>query len=309
MTLENLEQEPNPEIEDFQEPQETPVESGEPELEGEFELELEGEPEPSQQYTPEEVLVHKLAKQRKRAQSAEGENEELKKRLAELESRISPPPTSHSDAPSFPQMYEDGIETKEQYDAAIKKWWADMDTYQNRHKGAETANQNAKEEYRKRIEGYTKSVAGAAAKFASENKISVDRVADALNTATSEIDEATGVEGSMVYLLDSVGEGKDRVGFYLGTNETAREQLKGLLRKDPNGLSAIAHMTRLAEKLKPKQRKQVSRAPEPDESLKGDADTTIEAKKLQEQYDKEEDFSKLVDIRRKARALGITLKT
>ena len=86
-------------------------------------------------------------------------------------------------------------------------------------------------------------------------------------------------------------------------------QIKGLLKDDPNGFKAISHMTRLAEKLKPKHSKRVSSAPDPDQPLKGDG-STAQSRKLQEQYDKASEttnFERMREIKRKAEKLGVKL--
>lgn len=276
-----------------------------------FELALEGEPEPDQQKKPsaEEALLHKLTKQKKRAQAAESEVETLRKEIEALKQSISQPqpmPTAHAGEPKFPDLYDPGIDgDRNKYSNAVAKYLADVNQYNSRHSEAETAQAN----YKQRIEGMTKSLATRAAKFAAEHKVSVDRVAEALERATGDIDSTTGIDGALAYLLDSVGDGSERVAYYIGTNEVAMSQVKAMLKEDPNGLKAIAHMTRLAEKLKPKTTKRISAAPEPDQPVNGDKAASVSAKALQDQFDKETDFGKLLEIRKKAKALGVALKT
>ena len=282
----------------------------EPEEESDdFELAVDGEPEPDQQKpSAEEALIHKLTKQRKRAKEAETEVEALKRELEELKQQVTQPkqPTVTAAEPRIPDLYDKGIEgDREKFNAAMKQWYVDMNAYQNRHAKADQAQADQKQ----RIESMTKQLATRAAKFATENRVKVDRVADALNTATAEIDAVTGIDGALAYLLDSVGDGSERVAYYIGTNESARSQLKQMLKDEPSGLKAISYMTRLVEKLKPKNTKQISKAPEPDTPLKGDKSSSVTAKRLQEAYDKESDFEKLREIRRKAAAIGVELKT
>lgn len=314
-----------PEQEEADEPEAEQEEAEEPEAEeaeesDDFELELEGEPEPDQQkYDPVEVLQHKLSRERKKKRKVKEESEsqiqELQDQVRQLTQMLqggqqqpqqAAPQTRSAAEPVFPDMYDQGIDgDRQKYDAAVKQYFADMQNYQARHQQAEQAqNQN-----RERFESMTKELATRAAKFASEHKVSVDRVADALDKATSEVDEATGIDGALAYLLDSVGDGSERVAYYIGTNNGAMSQIKGMLKDDPQGFKAIAHMTRLAEKLKPKHSRKVSKAPEPDQPLRGDGSQSGSvAKKLQAKWDKATKREDLMAIRREARKAGVTLE-
>lgn len=297
------------ETEQEEQPESETEESEEAELSDDFELELVGEPEPDQQKKPsaEDALLHKLTKQKKRAQAAESEVETLRKELEQLKQSLSKPqplPTSHAGEPKFPDMYDAGIDgDRDKYSKAVAKYLADMSQYNSRHAEAEQAQATQKQ----RMEDVTKRLAVRAAKFATDNKVNIDRVADALNVATDAIDSAVNLDGALAWLLDSVGDGGERVGYHLGTNENARTQLIGLLKDDPSGIKAAAHMARLADKLKPKQSRQISKAPEPDQPVKGDSIASASAKKLQNMWDKETDVLKLAALRRRARELGVTL--
>ena len=121
-----------------------------------------------------------------------------------------------------------------------------------------------KSAYKRQMEEMTHNLAKRLGKFATEHKIKDDRVVQAAERATSEIDGATKMEGSLAYLLDSVGDGGERVAYYIGTNDAAMTKVKGLLQQDKTGMKAIAEMTRMAERLKPKHSSKTSRAPAPD---------------------------------------------
>lgn len=277
-----------------------------------FELELAGEPEPQQQKpSAEEALIHKLTKERKKAKVVKDENDSLRQEIAELKALVkgvqpAPVPVSHAGQPKFPDLYDAGIDgDRSKYNDAVAKYLADLNQYNSRHSEAD----NAQAKHKQRVEDLTKNLAIRAAKFATDNKVNVDRVASALERATDEIDGHVNIPGALAYLLDSVGDGSERVAYYIGTNEAAMSQIKGMLKDDPNGLKAIAHMTRLAEKLKPKHSKQISKAPEPDKPLKGDHISGTSAKKLQDLWNKAETTEDMMKIRKRARELGVDLKT
>lgn len=293
---------------------ETPEEETEEESE-DFELELDGEPEPGQHKpSPEEAILHKLTKQRKKRQEAETERDELRRELEEIKAQLrggySPKPQAKQEddlqLPSFPQMEDQGIDyDRDKYDQAVKKWFVDVEKAKSNH----SARDQQKREHEQRIEDMTRRAAERVSKFAAEHKYKPDYVANALTTATDEIDAATKIDGSFAYLMDCVGEGSEKAALYVGTNAAARESLKRLLAEDTSGGKAIAYMARLASK-QPKLRNAISKAPEPDQPLRGDG-SSKSARKLQEEYDKASSKSDLAAMRaakRKAEELGVNLK-
>lgn len=304
--------EPEPEEAEEAEPEEgssEEEEGGEAEEEPseDFELELGGEPEPGQQKpSPEDALVYKLTKQKAKAREYKTELEELKAEIAALKSGSYSKPKQNqqpgTNYPPVPVLYEDGIDTKEQYTQAYQKWMADCRAIDQRNSQAD----QQKTEYKRQMEEMTHNLAKRLGKFATEHKIKDDRVIAAAERATSEIDGATKIDGSLAYLLDSVGDGGERVAYYIGTNDAAMSKVKELLQQDNSGLKAIAHMTRLAEKLKPKHSAKTSKAPAPDTPLKGDG-SSASAKTLQAKYDKTTDPKEMMNLRKKARELGVKL--
>lgn len=316
---EEPEREEQPEAEETQEAEgEQPEqeETGEGEESDDFELELDGEPEPDRQKPdPEQALIHKLTKTRKRAQSAESEVDQLKEQVKKLTEAMqggqqpAQPQASQQSAaePKFPDLYDSGIDgDRNKYDQAVKQYFNSLRSYEQRHNQAEEQQQK----HRQRIKEQTEALAKRAAKFSKDHKVSVDRVSNALEKATDEVDETTGIEGSLAYLLDSVGEGSERVAYHLGTNSGAMSQVKGMLQEDPSGLKAIAHMTRMAEKLRPKHSQKLSKAPEPDQPIEGDSSKgSASARKVQDEWEKADTPNKMLKARQKARELGVKLDT
>lgn len=298
-----------PDTEEGSSDEEEGNEAEEDEPSEDFELELDGEPEPGQQKpSPEDALVYKLTKQKAKAKEYKTELEELKAELAALKAGTQQPQTQSrpqqpaQQYPPVPVLYEDGIDTKEQYTQAYQRWMADCKAVDQRNAQAD----QQKSDYARQMEEMTHNLAKRLGKFATEHKIKDDRVVQAAERATSEIDGATKIEGSLAYLLDSVGDGGERVAYYIGTNDEAMSKVKELLQKDNSGLKAIAHMTRLAEKLKPKHSSRTSKAPAPDRPVKGDG-SSAGAKALQGKYDKTTDPTELMRLRKKARELGVKL--
>ena len=276
-----------------------------------FELELDGEPEPGQQkHNPVESVVHKLTKERKKRQAAQSEADDLRAKVEALEARLasgSPAPRPQSQpatqVPKFPDMYDKGIDgDRQKYDAAVKKYFTDVEQAKAQQSQQTEQQRKAQQE----LDDKRLKLAEAAAKFAQDNRIKGDRVVDAVQKAYDAIDQSTGIDGALVHMLASVGEGSERVAYYLGTNDTAMTAIKSKLESDPTGFAAIAEMARMATKLKPKGNRKISSAPEPDEPIKGDG-SSASAKALQDKYDKESDPQKLMALRKKAREMGVKL--
>ena len=277
-----------------------------------FELELDGEPEPGQQKpSPEEALVYKLTKQKQKTREYKDELEELREELKALKEGRQPQAPSRPQQPAHqyppvPLLYENGIDTPEQYQKAYQKWVADCKAIDQRNAEAD----QQKTEYKRRMEEMTHNLAKRLGKFATEYKVKDTRVISAAERATSEIDAATKIEGSLAYLLDSVGDGGERVAYHIGTNDKALARVKELLAQDSTGLKAIAEMTRMAERLKPKHSVKTSQAPAPDTPLKGDGSPASQ-KRLQDEYDKASEKGDLKAMRaalNKAEQLGVRLK-
>jgi len=312
-----------PETQDEPEPEEDETEDGssdedegdeaeESEPSEDFELELDGEPDPDQQKpSPEDALVYKLTKQKQKAREYKTELEELKAELKAIregqpaQTQAKPQsPANEIQLPPFPDLYDEGIDgDRQKYDQAIKKWWV---------KSRETEQRNAQAdqqqtEYKRQMDEMTHSMARRVSKFATEHKMGMDYVANAVERARQEVEDTTGIDGSLAYMLEAVGEGSEKAAIWIGTEKGSKdlELIKDLLAKDKTGMKAIAHLTRIASR-KPATRR-TSKAPAPDRPIKGDGSSAT-AKSLQDKYDKTSNPNEMMRLRKKARELGVKLK-
>lgn len=295
---------------DTEEEASEPVEPSE-----DFELELDGESEPDQQKTPdaEQALINKLTAKHHKYKEARDKASVLEERVKELEARLSGEAKPEQrqaaqadiDLPTFPDMYDKGIDgDRAKYDQAIKAWWKQAKAAEQ----AQTQKSQQSDQQRQKLEEKSLSLAKKAAQFTRENNVSPDRVIAAIERAKEEVDAATKVDGALVHLLDSVGDGSERVAYYIGTNDGAMAKIKELLAQDPSGFKAVTQMTRWTA-LKPKHSSRTSKAPAPDEPLRGDG-SPASAKQLQDKFDKasdKRDFKTMKALTSKARELGIRL--
>ncbi len=313
MTLQDLREEVEAQEVEAVEPEVEAVESQEAETVedatevDEIELEIEGEEAPKEQKrTPQDALVYKLTKEKKKRKEADSQVDELQRKVEELEARLqapkqAPKPQQASEYPPVPVLYEDGISTREQYNQAYAKWMNDCKAVDQRK--AQQSQQRAvhAEQAQQRAERLAERASG----FIDSNKLKADKAIDHIQEGVALLDQAAGLEGAGLILLDSVGEGAEKVAYHLSRNKAAMSHVTQLLKEDPNGLKATAWLTKQAEKLKPK-KAHISNAPAPDEPLSGDGATATESQ-LQAQYAKETDVSKLIALKRQARKLGIKL--
>lgn len=277
----------------------------------EFELELDGEPVPQRpKHTVEETLTYKLINEKKKSKKRATELDELKDKISRLEAgnaqqpTIAPTPAPQAILPRAPDRWDPEILGDE---AKYNQAMYDYQTQVNAHnQQTQLVNNQAAVETRQTSERAIR-LAQRSATFIEENKIDVETATDATTAGVEGLERLTGREGGGLYLLDSIGEGSEKVAYYLGRNPHELAKIGKLLDADPSGFQAIAELTRLAAtRLKPKNRK-LSAAPEPDEALQGES-TTKPTSRLQSEYDKETDFNKLMKMRKDAKARGIDLK-
>jgi len=100
--------------------------------------------------------------------------------------------------------------------------------------------------------------------------------------------------------LHNSGEGSEKVWFHLGNNSAALSGLKDSLTRDPSGIQAGIYLGQLQLKtIKPTRKR--SSAPKPAAKLKGDSKKMSSFKK---QYDKSEDVSERIRLKRAAKDRG-----
>ena len=287
--------------------------------EKDFDFGLEDEPEPEKpKYSAQEALVHKLSLKNKKFKEAKTELEAANQRIAELEARTATPqpvvedqsPQSLGDSygyPPFPILYENGINTPEQFHSAYAQREVDIRNIEARRSQDSSRTTQFEDVKRNRLTRLGED----ADRFFETNKINPDRGSDYIANAAHEIDSATQTDGSFAQLLEAVGEGSAAIGYHLGSKSTkgiaALSKVKSMLKQDPGGLLALSYLKDLQRDLTPKNRTKVADI-EPDEALLGGGNS-LKASGLQRKYDEETDFTKLRAIQREAKSLGIELKS
>lgn len=110
--------------------------------------------------------------------------------------------------------------------------------------------------------------------------------------------------------IAKVGVGSEKVFYNLGVNTKKRMQFKAALENDPTGIEASMFLGELKSTLNtPNKRK--SNAPEPAAEMKADKHENSSTKGLRREYEKaseSRDMQAMFNIRRKAKAAGISKK-
>lgn len=111
-------------------------------------------------------------------------------------------------------------------------------------------------------------------------------------------------------LISILGEGSEKVMYYLGVNETGLNKLTSLLSSDPSGMKATAFLGEQKQKLT-NPNKPRSQAPAPASQINGDANGSPQGSALKRKYDaahKKGDTQAAYNIKKEARANNVDVK-
>ena len=237
-------------------------------------------------------------------------NSELSAKLeevqAELERLKSSSPAKAKASEPRPKEWD--FETDEAYQAALDEWEdkriaAKLETMAERK-----ARLEAEERQKSDISSSMDQHFERADKLIKESGISPEVYAAADTTLRESVDKIMPGRGSAVIdiLYSRVKEGSEKVGFYLGRNEAARNQFLKLLAEDPSGLSAGIFLGEQKARLSGAAIKnKTSKAPAPAPNADGGMVAVDSAAALKKQYDTEKSMQKQLDIRRQARKAGV----
>lgn len=249
------------------------------------------------------------SKLKSKLKGKDSEIEELKDQIQSLKHAQAPQSAPAGKLPPRPKRadfdYDDDA-----YDAAVDAWndakmesklngFVQTSEQQNYQKQAATDRNNAVDSHYKRAETLTRDM-----------QISEEAYQGADLRVRTAIEQIRPGQGEAVtdFLISNIGEGSEKVMYYLGVNANALNELQNALATDTSGIKASMYLGRLVgEKVSPKKR--VSRAPAPAHQLSGDAqpppanEKTL--KKAYEQAVKSNDMQGRITARRAAKKAGV----
>jgi len=210
------------------------------------------------------------------------ENEALKRELADLKQRnVKATPTER---PKRPRSVD--FDTDEEHETAMDEYETAVDSWRET---TGTANRTAVEHQRVAQQNINESVEGhydRAKKLVADNSIKpeVYQKADEIVRQTVESILPKGGDAVVDSLISIVGEGSEKVMFYLGRNKAALNEFATILHSDKTGLKAAAYLGRIATKVEGST-KQTSRAPAPAPNANGDTQVNTKESALRKKYD------------------------
>lgn len=246
---------------------------------------------------------------RDESKEKDDEIEQLKARLAQVETGSPAPAVSEVSAPTLPEDIYD--------EDAMRKYHADMVTYQNNlvnnaeeKRQADAQKRKQQEQIQQRQATLDKSFDShleRADELVNSGKITEDAFTQAHLNVYRSLDAVSNGNGQVMakQLISSIGEGSEKVIYMLGVNNSKMSALQSKLSNDPSGLQAAIYLGQLqAEVSSPTKRR--SNAPKPAKQVKGNASSaTSQAEKLKKKYTKMTDVQERISFKRKAKQDGI----
>lgn len=230
------------------------------------------------------VETHIKVKKKLKGRLAE-KDEELERLRAENESLKKAKPETKQDEPVLPKSEDFG--TDEEYQKAL------ADYHDKRADMRFTASQKKREQSDKlKVQQVAreKAVDGhydRAAKLVEESGIDPELFKQTDVAVRSAVESILPGRGDLItdQIISVMGEGSEKVLYFLGRNKTAMSEMKNLLAEDSTGMRLSIYLGQQKERLtNPKKRS--SKAPAPASNIKGDNNSKVKGSAEKKKYDK-----------------------
>ena len=234
----------------------------------------------------------------------ESEIDQLRKQIEELKGSSSPAPSvrAASELPTRPKL-DDFDYDEDKYNQAMDAWYdAKLDVkLQSTQQQTQTA--QALEKLNSDVDRHYER----AEKLIAETGIKPELYRDADTAVRKAIEAVRPGTGDQVadFIISTLGEGSEKVMYYLGRNEAAKASLQAKLVNDPSGLQAMAYLGQVSAKVTTPV-KSKTKAPAPAPKAEGDAAVSTSDKAWIKKYKAaKNDPQKSFDVRREARKAGV----
>lgn len=250
-----------------------------------------------------EEKIHKpvklSTKQRLRAnlETSESENEQLKRRIADLEKGQK---SVVADVAVRPKR--DDFEDDNDYDEAYDKYRDQKDAAKDSVRDRVTANARHQQGIEESVDSHYERVDDMVVK----HSISEDAYKEADKAIRTVAESAMPGNGTGVIndIISILGDGSEKVFFRVGKSPTLISQFRTMLDEDKRGLKALAFMIEQKAVVNNTQTR-TSQAPKPAAQVNGDEPVTAKAGSFKKKYDKAEPGQARYNAKKEAKAAGV----
>jgi hypothetical protein len=260
------------------------------------------EDEPASNGSDKKFSDSDMAGMRRKLQAKLGEKDEelerLKQEVQALKQGTQRPAQEAGKVPTLGAYDYD----EAKYAAAMQAWV--ISQVSNVTKAQDTQSRQAQQQ--QTLQNQVDSHYQRAEKLVKERTIDPDLYRAADKSFRKAIESALPGQGDLVsdQLIARLGDGSEKVTFYLGRNATEREVLKAKLMEDPTGITAAIHLGGLLKKVSAPVQK-TTKAPAPAARAEGGESTTSNATNLKRKYEKSDDVAVRLTLKREAKNAGI----
>lgn len=284
---------------------------------------MQGDDQPSNSADDKEFSSHDMASVRRKYKARlQEEKSEVEKLRAELEQLKT---GGQQQQPQQPQINPSQLQapTREQFDHLDDPDSAFMQAQISHQMATQAARMQAQQQQQQllqRQEKHRAEVAEAydkhlerAVKLAEKSNISPEsyRSADEMFRRTIASVHPQAADEIAEGLIAYIGEGSEKLVYYLGRNSAKRAEFESLMRSDPTGFRATTFLGKLAGQLDAPQKKQ-SMAPRPGSKIKGDQQSGDKHKALRKKYESlyaKGNANEAFKIKREAKKAGADTKS
>lgn len=259
------------------------------------------------QFTGSDVAAAKKKYGAKLERKHDEEKQELLERIKALESGNSAPVVDSTAKPKRDDFLDED-DPDEAFFEALTDW--KIRSQNSQHQAQ--AQQLQEREAQKAAEAARNEKVGQhyqrAATLAEKSNISPEAYKSSDIKVRSAVESVLPKQGNIItdVLIESFGEGSEKIMFYLGRNDKELAKFQDHLRKDPTGISASIYLGKLESKVTaPTKRK--SSAPKPSTKISGGQQTTS-GSDWKRKYDKAETLQERIDIKYEAKKAGENTK-
>lgn len=231
-----------------------------------------------------------------------GKLSESNDKIAELEAKIASiqQPQAPQGKPTREQYYS-ADDPEDAYIEALTDWKINNKT--------QTINQEQQQQqYKNELNNAVTEHYSRAESLIEKSNISPEVYQQSDTSVRQMIDGIHRGQGNMIVdnLISVLGEGSEKVLFYVGRNSKAMAELQASLITDPSGLKAVSYLSRKAAMLDAPTKRETN-APPPAKQVTGD-EATGNVRSFKKAYDKAKksgDAQEAFNARREARQAGV----